>query len=305
MYLIFGATGFIGRALQSALVERRVPFFGFGSKVCVRGDGTAVAQLDNDASENRAALLQELPPPQAIVFAAGTAMTGTDAGVLQASHFGSLQEAFADIPPRWWKDLPFIYTSSCTVYERSPRPLPLLASDPVAPNSAYAEVKLRCERFVSETLASFGARIAVARLFNVSGFGQRGGIVSEIAQQAVEIQSNDRSAFRLRTNEPILDLIDVNEAAAALLALAEAKNIPEVVNVCSGRPVTTEDLITAARNAIGREAPITYTVETDRRHMLVGNPDLMIARTGWRARRSVDEIVAAVIAGRQLAGAAT
>jgi len=141
-------------------------------------------------------------------------------------------------------------------------------------------------------------------LFNVSGFGQRAGIVSEIAQQAVEIQSSRRSEFRLRTNEPILDLIDVNEAAAALLALAEAPIIPEIVNVCSGRPVTTEDLITAARHAIGCHAPIAYTVETDRRQMLVGNPDLMIARTGWRARSSVDEIVAAVISGRQLAGAA-
>jgi nucleoside-diphosphate-sugar epimerase len=304
MYLIFGATGFIGRALQSALVARRVPFFGFGSKVCVRSDGTAVAQLDHYAIENRAALLQELSPPQAIIFAAGTAMTGTDAGVLQASHFGSLLKAVDDLPASWWKDLPFIYTSSCTVYERSFWRRPLLASDPVAPNSAYAEVKLRCERFVSETIASFGARIAVARLFHISGFGQRAGIVSDIAQQAVEIQSNQRSEFRLRTNEPILDLIDVNEAAAALLALAEAPIIPEVVNVCSGRPVTTEDLITAARHAIGCHAPISYTVETERRHVLVGDPDLMIARTGWRARRNVDEIVAAVISGRQLAGAA-
>jgi nucleoside-diphosphate-sugar epimerase len=304
MYLIFGATGFIGSALQSVLVARRTPFLGFGSKVCVCSDGTAVAQLDHYAIENRAAVLQELSPPQAIIFAAGTAMTGTDAGVLQASHFGSLLKAVDVLPASWWKDLPFIYTSSCTVYERSLWPRPLLVSDPVAPNSAYAEVKLRCERFVSEKIASFGARIAVARLFNISGFGQRAGIVSEIAQQAVEIQSNRRSEFRLRTNEPILDLIDVNEAATALLALAEAPIIPEVVNVCSGRPVTTEDLIAAARRAIGCQAPISYTVETERRHMLVGNPDLMIARTGWRACRSVDEIVAAVISGRRLAGAA-
>ena len=32
-------------------------------------------------------------------------------------------------------------------------------------------------------------------------------------QQAIEIRAGRRSAFHLRTNEPILDAIDVNEAA--------------------------------------------------------------------------------------------
>ena len=38
--------------------------------------------------------------------------------------------------------------------------------------------------------------------------------------------------------------------------------------------------------------------------MLVGNPALMIARTGWRAHRSIDQIVADVIASLPTAGAA-
>jgi nucleoside-diphosphate-sugar epimerase len=170
-------------------------------------------------------------------------------------------------------------------------------SDPVGPHSTYAEVKLRCESFLADSIAPAGARPVAARLFNVSGFGQRAGIVVEIAQQAIELRAKRRSEFRLRTNEPILDLIDVNEAAGALLALAEAPDIPAVVNVCSGRPVTTEDLIAAARVAIGCEASVRYAVETERRHMLVGNPDLMMARTGWRARRSLEHIMPDVIAG--------
>jgi nucleoside-diphosphate-sugar epimerase len=134
-------------------------------------------------------------------------------------------------------------------------------------------------------------------LFNVSGRGQRAGIVHEIAQQGIEIRAGRRSAFHLRTNEPILDVIDVNEAAMGLLALAESSQLPSIVNVCSGRPVSTEDLIAAARRAIGCDVEVRYDVETGGRHMLVGNPDLMIAKTGWRARRSIDQIVPDVIAG--------
>jgi nucleoside-diphosphate-sugar epimerase len=304
MFVIFGATGFIGRALQSALLRRGVKFVGFGSKACVRGDGAAVSPISAVTLEERKPLLQCLPRPNAIIFAAGTAVTGTDPAVLQKSHLDSLIEAFGIVPEAWWDGLPFVYASSAIVYDRPEAAGRILETDRVAPHSHYAAIKLRCESFVADAVASAGARTTLARLFNVSGFGQREGIVAEIAQQAIEIQSGRRSEFRLRNNEPILDLIDVGEAAAALLTLAEPSDRYLVVNICSGRPSTTQDLIAAACRAIGRQAPVRYAVDTDHRQMLVGNPELMHAKTGWRARRSLDEIVAAVISGHRLAGEA-
>jgi nucleoside-diphosphate-sugar epimerase len=304
MFIVFGATGFIGRAVQAALRVRGTPYFGVGSKTCLRSDGATLSQLDVSGFAECAALLQGLPTPDAVVFAAGTAVTSTKAEILRASHLGSLDAAFHIIPRVWWERMPFVYTSSCTVYQRLSPPRPLVESDPVAFHSAYAEVKLLCESFLAESIAAVGGRSVVARLFNVSGRGQRAGIVHEIAQQAIEIRGGLRSAFHLRTNEPILDVIDVSEAAMGLLALAESSQLPSIVNVCSGRPVTTEDLIAAARRAIGCDVEVGYDVETDRRHMLVGNPDLMIAKTGWRAHRSIDQIVADVISGLPTAEAA-
>ena len=60
----------------------------------------------------------------------------------------------------------------------------------------------------------------------------------------------------------------------------------------------------AARRAIGCDVEVSYDVETNRRHMLVGNPDLMTATTGWRAHRSIDQIVPDMIAGLTTAEAA-
>ena len=297
MLIVFGATGFIGRALQVALRARGAPYFGVGTTTCVWNDGDASLHREVSSLGERASILQELPTPGAVVFAAGTAVTSTRAEVLRASHLGSLAAAFQIIPRVWWDGMPFVYTSSCTVYQRLSPPRPLVESDPVAAHSAYAEVKLLCEEFLRKSMAGVGGCAVVARLFNVSGRGQRAGIVHEIAQQAIEIRSGRRSTFHLRTNEPILDVIDVNEAAHGLLALAETPRLPAIVNVCSGRPVTTEDLISAARRAVGCDVEVGYDVETDRRHMLVGNPDLMTAGTGWRAHRSIDQIVADVISG--------
>jgi nucleoside-diphosphate-sugar epimerase len=297
MFIVFGATGFIGRAVQAALRARRTPYFGLGSTTCIRSDGGTLSYLDVSSRAECAAVLQELSTPDAVVFAAGTAVTSTEAEILRASHLGSLIVAFQIIPRAWWGGMPFVYTSSCTVYQRLSPPRPLIEYDPVAPHSAYAEVKLLCEKFLAESIAGIGGRPVAARLFNVSGRGQRAGIVHEIAQQAIEIKAGRRSSFRLRTNEPILDVIDVNEAALGLIALAEFPGLPSIVNVCSGRSVTTEDLIAAACRAIGCDVPVSYDVETDRRHMLVGNPDLMLARTGWRAHRSIEQIVPDVISG--------
>ncbi len=187
MFFIFGATGFIGQALQTALTARREPYVGFGSTVCVESDGTTVTQRAVSYGVERERLLRGLPVPNAIVFAAGTAMTNTEAGALQKSHFDSLVAAFRGIPMTRWKDLRFVYTSSSIVYERPSYLRPLLESDPVTPSSAYAEVKLRCENFVKTSIAAAGAQATTARLFNVSGFGHRVGIVAEIAQQAIEI----------------------------------------------------------------------------------------------------------------------
>jgi len=303
MFIVFGATGFIGRAVQGALRARRAPYFGLGSTTCIRSDGAALSHLDVSSLAERALLLRGLPAPDAVIFAAGTAVTGTEAGVLRASHLGSLNVAFQIMPRDWWNGMPFVYASSCIVYQVPSPPRPLVEFDPVAPDSAYAEVKLRCESFLAESIAGAGGRPVAARLFNVSGRGQRAGIVQEIAQQAIEVQAGRRSTFHLRTNEPILDVIDVNEAAKGLIALAESPGPLSIVNVCSGRPVTTEDLISAARRAIGSDADVTYDVETDRRHMLVGNPDLMLARTGWRAHRLIEQIVPDVISGLSAAEA--
>lgn len=299
MFVLFGATGFIGRALQSILIARRTPYIGFGSETCIRSDGATASRTAVSTAADRAKIMRRSPAPAAVIFAAGTAVTGTAHEVLEKSHLGSLRDAFESIPTSWRNELLFVYTSSSVVYERSTALQPLLETASVVASTPYATVKLQCEGFVRETIAATGVRTVVARLFNVSGFGHRVGIVAETGQQAIEIQSGDRSEFQLRSNEPVFDLIDVGDAATALLILAEAPRAPPLVNVCSGRPVTTEDLIASARRTIGRDAPVKYANPTERRLMLVGSPDLMNETTGWRARRSLDEIVAAVISGQR------
>jgi nucleoside-diphosphate-sugar epimerase len=299
-FIVFGVTGFIGRAIQTALERRGAGYVGFGSNACIhRTTANRKESTEARTPADRAAELARVPPPTAVIFAAGAALATSDPETLRKSHLGSLRAAFEALPPKWHDGLRFVYASSGLVYGRHGFVRPLTESDPAAPNSIYGEIKLRCEELLAELAARSGARAVAARLFNVTGSGQADGIVADIARQAVDIRSGIRTDFCLRSNTPILDLVDVEEAAEGLVRLAEASPPPPVVNVCSGRPLTTDHLINAARHVIGREAPVSYQDDRGPCEALIGNPDLMAATTGWRARKTLDRIVADVIMSRQ------
>ena len=296
MFVVFGATGLIGRAIQVALAARGACYIGFGRLTCIRCDNTGrriISEAKNPTE--RASVLQSCPATEAVIFAAGPALATTGPDVLRAAHLTSLNEAFEVLSQRWRRGLPFVYTSSGLVYGRRPSPRPIKETDPAVPNSVYGEIKLRCEERLAKWAVRVGAQHLAARLFNVAGPGQVNGIVMDIARQVAEIRSGTRVEFQLRSNTPILDVTDVREAAEGLIRLAEGPAGPAVVNLCSGRPLTTDDMIVAARKMIGCDVPVTYEDDRGPCEALIGDPVLMTATTGWRAQKHFDQILADVI----------
>jgi nucleoside-diphosphate-sugar epimerase len=300
MIVVYGATGFIGEAVQVAVSIRGRAFVGFGQKTCVIQIPGNPSEIYTATSKgDRLSIIQNLPRPEAMIFTAGSAIATTRPDVLAASHFGSLRDAFETLPDGLWDDLPLVYASSGRVYRRRKTAQQIRETDPAEPDSSYGQIKLECEGLLKEFTIRRGARAIIARLFSVVGRGNRAGIVHDVARQAVEIRAKKRASFHLRSNIPIMDFTHVNEAAEALLRLAEVNPIPPVVNVCSGRASTTDDLLCAARAMIGDDAPISYDDDRDPSEALVGCPDLISATTGWRAQRSPDWMVRDVIQGLQ------
>jgi nucleoside-diphosphate-sugar epimerase len=296
MFIIYGASGFIGRALQAALTARKVPYVGFSRLTCIISrDGSTPEVAEAKSPADRASLLKTFSAPRAAIFVAGAAVATTDPEILRASHLDSLRQAFESLQQKWWERLPLVYASSGLVYGRRVSPRPIRESEPTAPNSTYGEIKLKCEELLTKLAVRTGARSVAARLFNVTGPGHSNGIVPDVAHQAADILSGVRADFRLRSNTPFLDLIHVREAAEGLIRLAEVNAPPPIVNVCSGRMLTTNDLINAARQVIGRDCPVSYEDSGGPCEALIGSPDLMTAMTGWSARMSVDQIVRDVI----------
>lgn len=192
----------------------------------------------------------------------------------------------------------FVFASSGLVYGRRRSARPLTEADDLQPGSAYARAKAACEELLrSEQGPGDPALARIARLFNVAGAGQQTGIAAEVAAQAREIRRGERDSFELRSDAPVLDLTDVRDVASGLVDLACAGSAPPVVNICSGTPVTTEDLVATAAALTGRAVACRYANRGQPTDALVGSHALMRSVTGWQPKQGLADIIRSAVEG--------
>lgn len=138
-----------------------------------------------------------------------------------------------------------VFPSSAAVYGDA-AVLPVKESEPARPVSPYGFHKAACETLAREYAECFGARVLVCRLFSVFGESQRRLLVWELYRQF----AGTNEVARLEgTGEETRDYLHADDAAAAVLALAENFGATgeafAAVNVASG--VETRVLDLAAR----------------------------------------------------------
>jgi GDP-4-dehydro-6-deoxy-D-mannose reductase len=176
--------------------------------------------------------------------------------------------------------------SSAAVYGRpGPEAMPLGEDSPAAPVSPYGEAKLAMEGFCREAEAA-GARVAVVRAFNLIGPGQPPfNAASALARQIAAAERAGEPAVELALGNPgaARDLIDVRDAAAALVALATAE-ATGTFNLCSGEARSVAELAAA----LAELTPLAVTTRTDPDlarpsdpPLLLGDPRRLRERTGF------------------------
>lgn len=177
--------------------------------------------------------------------------------------------------------------SSAAVYGRpGAEEMPLGEGAPPAPVSPYGEAKLAMEGICREAEATGELRIAVIRAFNLIGPGQPPfNAASSMARRIAEAELAGHEAVELRLGNPAAgrDLIDVRDAARALVGLADG-DVAGTFNLCSGRahtvaelaaalaPMTTLEVETAVDPALARPADPA---------LLLGDPGRLREATGF------------------------
>jgi GDP-4-dehydro-6-deoxy-D-mannose reductase len=176
---------------------------------------------------------------------------------------------------------------------------PVAETSPVHPVAPYGVVKAE-QTLLALEAASRGLRVVVARVFNLCGAGTPerlvlGGVAAQLrriaaGEQEPVVTTGDLSAVR--------DFIDVGDACAALLALAETGVPGQTYNVCSGRPTVVEDAVRSLVELSGTGATVAARPAAPARGNVpwsVGRNEKLRAATGWSPRTPLTESLAAML----------
>jgi nucleoside-diphosphate-sugar epimerase len=181
-----------------------------------------------------------------------------------------------------------IFTSSAFVY--APCARPLRETDPLGSIHPYALSKHLGETWAlshRETL-----RVFIVRPFNQLGPGMAAGL---LVPELLERIRRGESPIRMTGRDDVRDFLDWRDAMDAYLRLLEV-DAPSgsVWNLCSGRTTRVSELVHGLLRACGQERPVLFAnpkVET-----LVGDPSRLMADTGWRPSRSLEDTLQAIAA---------
>lgn len=131
----------------------------------------------------------------------------------------------------------FVNTSSSLVYGMN-TPRPLSEDDPLDPVHHYAIAKAAADRcslnFIGEV------DVVVARVFNCIG---RDHAASFVVPKIVAHFRDRRPSIELGDTTNRRDFVDVRDLARMYEAVIDAGHAPPVVNFCSGRATSIDDLI--------------------------------------------------------------
>jgi len=276
--LITGAAGFAGTYLATACAAA-------GDEVTAL-PRAACDLLDADAARAAVAAAR----PDVVHHLAARAHVGESwrdpAGTLRdnvAMTLNLLEAVRAEAP-----GATVVAVASGEVYG-TPETLPIREDAPLRPQNPYAVSKASADLLAGFYADAHGLRIIRARAFNHAGPGQADTYaISSFARQVAE------GAGRIVTGNPDTrrDYTDVRDVVRAYRLLAE-RAAPGVYNVCSGRAVSTAELV----RALGAEHEVDPARLRPHEVMeLRGSCEALRAATGWEPEIPLERTLSETVA---------
>jgi GDP-4-dehydro-6-deoxy-D-mannose reductase len=302
--LVTGAGGFVGGHVTTALraaghtVHGLVHGSGAGP-----ADAHAVHAGDVCDADALARLVADVAPEGVVhlaAFANPAAAERDPAGAYRVNVGGTLAllGAVRAHAPR----ARLLLVSSCLVYGDVPRTEPPVGEDaPVAPRTVYGASKAAAEVTALQWQRAYGLDVVVARPFNHTGPGQAPTYVcAALARQLAAIEAGRQEpVLRIGNPDPVRDLIDVRDVAAAYVALLAAGRPGGVYNVCTGVGSSVAEIVAQLRTLA--TVPVSVRIDPARvragdPERLVGSPERLAADTGWQPRIPLADTLADVLA---------
>lgn len=172
--------------------------------------------------------------------------------------------------------------------------MPLAETATQRPPTVYAASKVAQEIAALQFAMGSGVRVVCTRSFNHSGRGQpEPFVIPSLVARVRRIQRGETRTLQLG-NDVIRDFLHIDDVVSAYLHLVDHGRAGEVYNVCSGTGVSTRDLAERVLLRTGVAADISTEPSLVRATdvpILVGSPAKLQRDTSWVPRKTHDDII--------------
>ena len=249
MFVVTGASGFIGRATVAAFARRGAP---------VLAVSRHALDMKQPIRTARVISYSELKPPAAdcVLLHLAEPRDIDPAMDIGDVYIAERRAVLADLLAKNWGHV--VYASSAAVYGDDAA-APHRTNDTIRPRGSYARAKAACER---DVLARGGA---VARLSNVYGPGMApNNVLSDILRQIP-----GEGPLTVHERDPVRDYLWIEDAGEGLVTLAISRK-PGIFNFGTGVGTSVESLAYMALDRGGQHGrPVKDSGETGKASRLV------------------------------------
>jgi len=152
----------------------------------------------------------------------------------------------------------FIYASSTAVYGDG-NPLPLREGYPPKPLSPYATSKVSAEYYCEMFHISYSLKTVILRYFNVYGPGQENNPYSGVIAKFLSNALSGAPIVIHGDGKQTRDFIYIDDVVeATILALESSDAVGQTFNICTGTPVSINELATIVKELMRKDLKITY-----------------------------------------------
>lgn len=289
--LITGASGFLGRHLARHYAQQGHSVVGCGRGSWSADECAAWGVTEWHAGALTLELLQGVRRvPDLIVHCAGGASVIRSVqdplGDFRDTVVGSA--AVLEYARLHCSGARIIYPSSPAVqgaHDNSP----ISTGAPKNPVSPYGFHKMMAEGLCDSYRLNFGLAITIIRFFSVYGAGLRKQLLWDAS---LKLTSGAARAEFWGDGQETRDWVHVSDAVALVdsVASADCEEVPPVLNCGSGKPRTTQEVLSLLRDCLAVDTGIFFNGA-----MRVGDPryywaEIEAARSlGWRPRVSLEQ----------------
>ena len=172
-------------------------------------------------------------------------------------------------------------------------------SDALLPVSPYGISKLGAETVTEDIARRTKLRAIVARPFPHTGPGQNQRfVVPALARRLLEAKREGKHTIRAGNLDPVRELLDVRDVAAAYALLLERGAPGETYNIAAGEGHPLSDILERMGTLAGWPVTAEKDPALERKSEiphLVGDPTKLWSTTGWRPRVSLDQTLQDVL----------